>query len=113
MLEGECSPMEAQRVATMLEDLPDWIDWQAFEAYAEHVGREYATGSDFEEAYCGQWDSGAAFAEDFCHEVGQISEDSPLASYIDWQRVWRGDFECGDYFEADAPEGMVYVFRSI
>lgn len=115
-LTGECSPDEATRIATALalvEDSP--YPLAAVVAYRDNLGPAYAPWatwdeweSDFSDAYAGEWDSLAAFAEDFAEETGQAPSDGGQwpTSYIDWQAA-ASELEV---WEHDAGGGRVYVF---
>jgi antirestriction protein len=81
----------------------------AYAAYADNVGLEFATASDFEEAYMGEYDSEQAYAEESFDDCNKIPDH--LANYIDYEAVTR-DWFCGDYYSVDSPCG-VYVFRSL
>lgn len=91
---------------------------EAFIAYASFLCLnlyDHAAASDFEEAYCGVYDSLADFAEQHIEECyGESLKALPdfLRYRIDWQGVAR-DFECsGDYFTCKCPDGGVFVFSS-
>lgn len=131
-LTGECSPVEAAKVAETVEAIADaGFDADAVRAWAEHVGepvREW--GADvreaFEDAYAGEADSGAEFAEQLAEDTGaflvyggdggsdrpsDVSDRWPF-THIDWSGAWR-DLELGgDYFAVERPAGGVWVFRS-
>lgn len=81
----------------------------AYAAYANHVGHEYASSSGFQDAYCGEWDSEEAYAENYADECMEIPEH--LENYIDYEKMAR-DFFCGDLYSVDAGGGNVYVFHS-
>jgi len=80
---------------------------EAFAAYIEHVGGD-PDESGFEEAYCGEWDSETAYAEDTMDDLYPIPDH--LVNYIDYAAFAR-DLFCSDYFSIDSPAG-VYVFRN-
>ena len=46
----------------------------AFAAWAAHVGTDSEALDDFEEAYMGEWESEAAFAEEMLNDMGQLEE---------------------------------------
>ena len=66
------------------------------------------TVEQFEDAYAGQYDSGADFAEQLCDNCGYLSESNLptfISNHIDWQAVWdcelRHDYtmsDVGGYF---------------
>lgn len=83
----------------------------AFAAYAGHVGPNYATAESFEEAYCGQWESEVAHAEELFDEVYAHEIPEHLRCYIDYEAFAR-DLFINDCYSVDCPEGGVYVFRN-
>jgi antirestriction protein len=74
-------------------EIPDG-DEEAYQVFCENDSQVHST-EEFREAYRGAWDSGADFAEDYYEQQG-VEIHSELASYIDWERVWHGEFECAD-----------------
>jgi len=66
------------------------------------------TVEQFQDAYAGQYDSAAAFAEQLCDDCGYLCETnlpSWIVNHIDWQAVWdcelRHDYtmsDVGGYF---------------
>ena len=66
------------------------------------------TAEQFQDAYAGQYDSGADFAEQLCDQLGYLSESNLpnfISNHIDWQAVWdcelRYDYtmsDVGGYF---------------
>lgn len=83
---------------------------EAFAAYANHVGVDYATEEGFEEAYCGEWDSEEAYAENLFDELYLHEVPEYVQHYIDYEAFSR-DLFINDYYSVDCPEGGVYVFR--
>ena len=83
---------------------------EAWAAYAQYMGVEYATKENFEEAYQGEWDSEEAFAEDFASETLEIPEH--LQYYIDYEKLSR-DLFINEYFSAKGDNYKVYVFRHL
>ena len=76
-------------------DIPEG-DEEAYQAFCENDSQVHST-EEFREAYRGAWDSGADFAQDFYEQQHDMEEAyGPLHNYIDWERVWHGEFECGD-----------------
>ena len=86
-------------ILRLCEEHPD-----AFRAYASDVGFEFAAES-FEEAYCGEWDSERAYAEELFNELYLHEMPDHLARYIDYDALAR-DLFTGDYVYIDG-----YVFR--
>jgi len=83
----------------------------AFAAYADHVGHDYATGGGFEEAYCGQWESEVAYAEELFDELYAHEIPENLRCYVDYEAFSR-DLFINDCYSVDCPEGGIYVFRN-
>ena len=75
-------------------------------------GDDLPSVSDFEERYCGCWDSfedyAYQFAEDICLMEGWPEE---AKRYFNWD-AWIRDQEV-DYTIADAPDGGVFIYRSL
>jgi antirestriction protein len=114
-LAGECSPMEAQAIAEKMAEIPDYVPIEAVAAFLDNTGYRIADlrMNDFEDAYCGVWDSEEDYAQQFAEDLDLISEDSRWPNdCIDWERAARELF-MGDYWSERAPGGQVYVFRSI
>jgi antirestriction protein len=92
-------------------------DIDAYVAYEDHVGREYANPDEFMDAYCGHYDSDADYAEELAEDMGAIEPEAnrdrwPLYC-IDWERAWRELEMGGDNYSVDCPTGGVYVFRAV
>ena len=68
----------------------------------------------FEEAFCGEWESLGDYAEDLATEIGEVTE-TQLAMWpftcIDWERAGRELELAGDVWAAQAPLGRVWIFR--
>lgn len=82
----------------------------AYVAYTLHEGLDYA--DDFEDVYCGEWESEEQYAEDMADDCGLVAEmgNNPLAPYIDWEAFAR-DLFMTDYYSVQTPSYLVYVFR--
>ena len=83
---------------------------QAFAAYAGNVGADYATAEGFEEAYCGEWDSEQAYAENLFDELYAHDVPEHIAPYIDYEAFSRDLFN-SDCYSVESDSG-VYVFRN-
>ena len=105
---GAWSPSESEDFETIA-----WVaellgeHGKAFSIYAEDVGVEQAA-ENFADAYRGEWNSGAEFAENWYAEMYGEDTLGPLVSYVDWEAVWKGEFECGSSSIQDG-----HVFESI
>ena len=61
----------------------------------------YANGIEhFEDAYQGEWGSGADFAEHLSKDCGYVSDNIPYWIVIDWERTWKANLR-HDYTEID------------
>lgn len=97
-----------------LEDIAkaasDSQDAGAFIAYMAHTGCDADdASSQFDDAYCGEWDSEEAYAENIADETLDIPER--LRAYFDCEKFAR-DLFMSDCFSVDALSG-VYVFRHV
>lgn len=109
-LDHEMSPSEAQRIAEAVDALPRHVELDALASYLANTG-ESVTELDvdtFEDAYAGEWSSGADYAADLADQIGAVPDDAswPL-SCIDWERAWR-ELTYDGYWISDAG----HVFRS-
>lgn len=110
------SPDTAQLWGEVFDEIGE-EQWPALLAWIE-TGCYVACGdtlpsvSDFEERYCGCWDSfedyAYQFAEDTC-----LMEDWPEEAqrYFNWE-AWTRDLKF-DYIVADAVDSGVFVFRTL
>jgi antirestriction protein len=73
---------------------------EAFIAYAENMGAEYATADGFQEAYQGEYDTLADWAEDFMEQTGGLSEmPENLRHYFDFESYGRDAQLGGDIYK--------------
>ena len=79
---------------------------EAMGEYLDDMGADDL--SDFDEAYQGEYGSGAAFAESLCEELGTVPEDFPSWIAIDWEQTWNGGLRF-DYTITNSG----YVFRNM
>lgn len=77
---------------------------EAMGEYLDDMGADDL--SDFNEAYQGQFYSGAAFAEHTAEELGEVPEAIASWIVIDWERTWEANL-CHDYHITDSG----HVFR--
>lgn len=81
---------------------------EAWDAYADWVGQEYANPSDFQDAYGGEWASEQEFAENLLDDVGGLSGmEESLQCYFDYEAFAR-DLFMTDYSYVDG-----FVFRNL
>jgi antirestriction protein len=68
----------------------------------------------FEESYCGEWESLGDYAEELATDIGEVT-GTQLAMWpftcIDWERAGRELEIAGDIWSADASLGRVWIFR--
>jgi antirestriction protein len=83
---------------------------EAFAAYADHVGVDYATEESFQDAYCGEWDSEQAYAENLFDELYGHDVPEHIAPYIDYEAFAR-DLFINDNYSVESDSG-VYVFHN-
>ncbi|WP_321779722.1 antirestriction protein ArdA [Schaalia cardiffensis] len=112
---GEMSPSAAVPWGDLFEEVGE-AQWPALLAWVEtgcYVADsdDLPCASDFEDRFCGCWDSESDYASHLAEELG-IWDEVPahLHSYFNLD-AWWGD-ERHDYTIADAPDGGIYVFRS-
>lgn len=111
LLSGACSPVDARELA---QQLAASGNPSAYGAYASTVGCEYATVEGFEDAFCGEFEYGADYAEELAGECGMVnSADRWPLTCIDWDRAWRELEAGGDNFAAPTASGSVYIFRGV
>lgn len=80
----------------------------AFSAYCSVA--DDPTVENFEDASWGEFDSGKDFAQSWYDEMG--ADLGSLRGYIDWERVWRGEFDCAG-FTGVRHGGSYFVFHTI
>ena len=78
---------------------------EAMGEYLDDMGADDL--SDFDEAYQGQWDSGAAFAQEEAEGLGAVPTENTWIC-IDWERTWEANLR-HDYHITDSG----HVFRNI
>ena len=103
----------ADAITTLANHISDYIGISVDDAYklAEELA-DYGieTVEQFDDSYQGEFDSykaEAEFAEDLYSGLCEISPDSTLYSFIDWQQVWDCQLRY-DYFNIDT-----FFFRNI
>ncbi len=80
---------------------------EAWAAYTNYVGLDYASRDGFEEAYRGVWDSEEDFAMDLALDTLDIPEH--LRNYIDYEK-YANDLFVNDYFSMPGENYKIYVF---
>ena len=93
-----------EQYETLAEEYGQWL----VDAYVEDYGTngiEY-----FEDAYQGEYESGAEFAEQIVTDCGYINNNIPSWVEIDWQATW--DNLSYDYSEIITPDNRVVIFSN-
>ena len=114
---GEMSPHEAAEWARALTGVDEHLrpalrQWVASGDYVAEGTGDMPSISDFEDRYCGEWNSFREYAEQLANDIGLLN-DAPeeLARYFNWD-AWTRDLAF-DFTTAPAPAGGVFVFRSL
>lgn len=113
LLTGECSPMEAQRLAEVIGELEDAnLPVEAFAAWLQGEANSGAV-SDFGDVFQGVWDSEEDFARQMSEDIGDtgsVPEGAAwLLQYVDWERVAR---DLMMDFGSEHVSGGVAIWRS-
>lgn len=82
------------------------MDNEAYAAYVEYFGEDYATPENFEDRYEGEWASEKEFATRLFDDIYELPEK--IRGYVDYNKFTR-DLFVTDYGSMDSPMG-VYVF---
>lgn len=113
----EMSPAEAAEWGRVLAEVPEWqrgalAAWVRSGDYiAEGMG-DIPSLPDFEERYAGEWDSFSDYAWELAEDTGMLSEIPEWARpYFDMDAYARD--LAFDHTTERAPNGGVYVFRSL
>ena len=89
---------------------PALCAWVESGDYVAEGDTDLPSISDFEERYCGEWDSFEDYAEQLADDIGLLDGvPEEIARYFDWDS-WTRDLAF-DYTTHDNPEGGVFVFR--
>lgn len=94
-------------VSEKVWEIVDSSEPEAFKAFLDHFGNE-ATYDDFEDAYCGEWESFRDFADNLADELGYYGamEKAGLSpNYFDLD-AWARDLEFDYVYESG------FVFRN-
>ena len=80
------------------------------EAYLLHCNNEGSVVDEesFRDAFYGVHESPEAFAEDFFESRDEGT--GSLAPYIDWERVWEGEFNCAGWYGLKLEGGEWAIF---
>ena len=116
-IRGEMDPNEAAEWGRVYTEVgPEY--WPALCAWVES-GDYIAEGtgdlpsiSEFEERYCGEWESFDDYAYQLADDIGLlVSIPEEIARYFDWS-AWTREVAF-DYSTYEDPEGGVFVFRDL
>lgn len=117
----EMSPHEAQMLSDAMYEIERQLSEAEIEPYFMWVSDHYSAATvdtladyvdEFQDAYCGEWESFIAYAMDLADEIGAIpAEHSWPQSYIDWDAAARDlAMDYSTYYAKD--HSGVYVFRN-
>ena len=112
---GELDPLTAAAWGQCLTEVdehlrPALCAWVESGNYVTEGDTDLPSISDFEECYCGEWDSFEDYAEQLADDIGLLADvPEEIACYFDWDS-WTRDLAF-DYDDHDNPEGGVFVFR--
>lgn len=97
---------EALEIHRAIDTIPSWVDHEIVKAYLAngHMTISEFTPSEFEEAFCGIYDSEAEFAQELASDVSQIDFNIWPASCIDWDHAAREIMY--DYWSAEISTGV-------
>lgn len=115
----EMDPTEAARWGEIYEEVgeerwPALCAWVRSGSYIAEGDTDFPVLSDFEEAYCGEWESFRDYAFQLAEDLGLfegLSDDHVAVRYFDWDS-WIRDLAF-DYSVESCETGGVYVFRSL
>jgi antirestriction protein len=86
---------------------------EAFSSYHQQISGNCDLETaieEFEDAYCGQYDSEDEYAQELFDECYDVPNH--LANYIDYEKFSR-DLFISDYYSQDAKSSGVHVFRHV
>lgn len=58
---------------------------QPYLAWLEYHGGDFEAAASFQDAYRGEYESPADYAQEYATEMGMITSESPLFPFIDWK----------------------------
>lgn len=114
-VDGELSPHEAAEWGRVLASVDEQVRpalraWVASGSYVAEGDGDLPSLPDFEERFCGEFDSFQEYAEQLGEDIGLLDGvPDEISAYFDWA-AWARDLAF-DHETADAPIG-VYVFRN-
>lgn len=94
LISGECSPMEAQEKAELLESVDD-DEREVLEAWVSNIGVKNLDIDQMRECYAGEFDSDEAFAYEYVESCGLLSDiPESVTNYFDYAALGR-DMDLG------------------
>ena len=114
---GEFGVLEATEWGRCLAEVdehlrPALCAWVESGSYVAEGTGDLPSISDFEERYCGAWESFEDYAEQLADDISLLAGvPEEIARYFDWDS-WTRDLAF-DYSTYDDPEGGVFVFRNM
>lgn len=115
LLTDECNPIYVADLENVLQSLErKRYEIEAYAGFCDNNGSEpadFGTLSRFEEAFCGEYASREDFAQTYADDLGLLRQEGWPYDHIDWESAARDLFM--DYFDAPAPGGYIYVYRSL
>ena len=93
-----------EQYETLVEEYGQWLVDEYVEDYGTN-GIEY-----FEDAYQGEYESGAQFAEQIVSDCGYVNNNIPSWVEIDWQATWEN--LSYDYHEIITPDNKVVILSN-
>ena len=114
---GEFGVLEATEWGGVYEEAggeqwPAVYAWVESGSYVAEGTGDLPSISDFEESYCGAWESFEDYAREVADLIGLLTDvPEEIANYFDWDS-WTRDLGF-DYRVHDNPEGGVFVFRNM
>jgi Antirestriction protein (ArdA) len=117
LLDGECSPSEARRLAELVHAATDRGIPLPVLAYWVNDGNDTHDADELldrlQDAFCGRWDSGADYAQDLASEISdQLDTCTWPYSCIDWGHAFRELQYGGDAYSIPAADSGVYIMRA-
>ena len=118
-VDGEMSPMDAGEWGEVYEEVgtemwPAICAWVLSGNYTAQGDGDLPVVGDYEERYCGEWDSFRDYAFQYVEDLDLfdgLPEDHVAVRYFNWGS-WIRDLE-SDYTVMPTGHGGVYVFRSL
>ncbi|MGO1539793.1 MAG: antirestriction protein ArdA [Leucobacter sp.] len=113
----EMSPNEAAEWGRVFDEVDEHqraalYAWVASGDYVSEDTGNLPVVSDFQERYCGHWDSFDDYARQLADDIGLLRDvPEEIATYFDWDS-WIRDLSF-EYLTCGAETGGVYVFRAL